>query len=150
MHTFYRQHIFSIKCPFKNCDATFERDGLLQRHVHIHENIKYECQFCPYSTAQKTNLMSHYRSHYGVREFKCDKCDKCFDNQGLLSGHYQKHEGITYVCKLCSNFQTDTRKNMTFHMRVHHMDTIKHCHWKIITEYIREETDLLKMKMEYS
>jgi len=95
--------IFPWKCEITGCDASFDRKFLLRLHMNVHENISYDCQFCPYRCATKNNFFNHLNSHFENRSFKCELCDKSFITNGCLTEHIENvHEAIQYQCPLCN------------------------------------------------
>ena len=106
-----------FKCKIADCQASFERRGLLDIHLRIHENNVFYCRFCPFSTAQYGNLQAHERLHFGIENYCCTECEKTFSRKALLKSHFDAvHEGIKAECPLCSlrgslsRIQTHIRK----------------------------------------
>ena len=63
------------KCPV--CSKWMKKINL-NRHlttVHIHEDLLYSCEKCPYITQRKDHLNVHKCK---VTEFTCSECHKCF------------------------------------------------------------------------
>lgn len=52
-------------------------------HLRTHSKEKpFKCTFegCNYAFAQKGNLKRHLNSHYGIKKFECNECNKRFSN----------------------------------------------------------------------
>ena len=163
MHTIYRKQINPFRCPIANCDASFNRDGELQIHLNIHNNLVHYCYYCPFRSASTQSLKAwigaielfcvgycvgfflsnpiktHYNNHFQIREYECDQCHKKFVTSNALNLHFQAHEGIVYKCKLCPDYSAKSKTTVSFHFRVHHPNTVKICHWDFIQDYVRQE-----------
>ena len=56
MHTIYRKQLNPFRCPIAKCDASFNRDGELQIHLNIHNNLVHYCYYCPFRSASTQSL----------------------------------------------------------------------------------------------
>ena len=60
------------------------------------------CSHCPRSFAQKSNLLSHVRSHTGDRPFLCAECGGAFGTAATLHKHEKTHTGERpWRCHYC-------------------------------------------------
>ena len=122
MHTRRFEKQFWYKCPKPGCKSSFNRQGLLDEHLRIHNNDLGMCMYCPYRYLKYDQYQVHLKAHFKIREFKCDQCDAKFSSLGYLNHHYQKHEGFTYSCSICKNYETNNKINADTHLRKKHAD----------------------------
>ena len=110
----------SFKCPYKDCGSTFSRKLHLEHHVRVHENNLHSCIFCPYRTALDKDIRDHYRSHYKMRDYKCDLCESSFVKLAALHTHQENShtKGEILQCQFCD--YTGTRKKLQVHFRNKH------------------------------
>ena len=93
-------HQFSCSQP--NCQWTFENRWKLLLHENIHDNILLKCVYCPYTCVQDIRMSMHQRDHFNIRDFKCDICDKTFEQNGEVTTHFKTmHSGVTTKCFVC-------------------------------------------------
>ncbi|KAG8228431.1 hypothetical protein J437_LFUL003908 [Ladona fulva] len=102
-----------------------------------------ECQICnpPRSFTAPTTLISHYRSHAGIKPYECRLCRSVFTRQHSLNYHMLIHSNQTrFTCSDCgrkfrhpshfkehrrrhtgeSPYEFKTRNTYKRHMRTHH------------------------------
>ena len=96
------------------------------RQVHRGERKK-ECPHCPGKMFYNTSLLKkHLRCVHqvdvGGKSYKCEHCQKFFQNKYHLDGHIQvDHLNIkSFKCKLC-NMLFSKSVNLTYHIGVKHM-----------------------------
>ena len=136
MHTRLFDTSFQYKCPYKNCQSSFKTTGQLNGHLSIHRNDLEKCEFCLYRYWHKHDYKDHLKSHFQIRDNKCDKCDKTFMSARELTIHYQHHEGIDYICTLCKDEKVcKTKKNASVHFKDCHSVVSQHSNWSIIEKY---------------
>ena len=108
-------------CRWAGCVSSFKDAYLLQVHMKIHTNQLYNCSYCPYRTNTDSRLRDHYRSHYQMRDFKCETCAKTFVTPTALKEHiedvHMREQLLT--CSVCTKF-TGPRKRLQRHLRVVH------------------------------
>ena len=91
-----------ISCSKQNCKWTFDRLFKLQRHENTHNNILLKCVYCPYTCVDYSSLTTHQRTHFNIRDFKCDICAKTYKKQGDLNAHFDAlHSGFKTKCFVC-------------------------------------------------
>ena len=101
----------------------------LEIHIRIHEldqAIPCQVQNCDASFPVKKRLWEHMKTAHGEEKntwagarFKCDHCDKIFDNKTTLKIHVQKHsQEKNYLCALCPK-RFKSRDSLRFHKRRH-------------------------------
>ena len=121
-HERHKNKYNSWKCEFPGCEASFENQALLKRHTDVHNDVSFDCHFCPYRNSQQSNYKGHMFSHF-EKTFNCDLCDKIFGTKGALNVHIENiHEAIQYGCPLCD--QKGNLKSIRNHIRKFHK--VKH------------------------
>eukprot|EP01083_Nonionella_stella_P056724 149229_1 len=62
----------------------------------------YQCQFCPFSSQIKGNMLKHVRTHTNERPFKCTVCHRAFKQKNHLKNHSVTHASIKpHRCEKC-------------------------------------------------
>ena len=115
-----------LNCQYEDCDYETGHGSLLRRHVkHVHELIRYDCNFCDLKGIGRDGLRKHIKRKHTEKEFvlkehasyhisqsevpekndyKCDHKDCSFkaSNPWLLKRHNRNvHEGVKYDCNFC-------------------------------------------------
>ena len=89
------------------CNASFDRSGLLKRHVEsVHEEKQpaHMCSVCDKSFSAKDKLKRHTNSvHMEKKPHKCPICDKSYDRNDTLKKHKKLvHEEVkSHKCSVC-------------------------------------------------
>merc|ERR1712137_704414 len=120
MHTRRVEKVFWFKCPKRGCQSSFQFQSLLDDHLRIHNNDVRVCMYCPYRYAKYDHYQTHLRTHFEMREFKCDQCNAKFTTQSKLNIHYSRHEGLTYSCLICKTYETTSKSAADSHLRNKH------------------------------
>ncbi|KAM7300181.1 hypothetical protein ISCGN_020745 [Ixodes scapularis] len=79
-----------------DCDSVFASLEHFQgqwKKMHERRGGGHQCNYCPYSSDIKQNLVMHERTHTGQRPFVCGTCGKAFTQQGNLTRHQNVHTG---------------------------------------------------------
>ena len=74
----------SVKKRCLYCGVKFSRVDALRRRVRKHEGTMYQCDQCSRKFFSHSDLKTHQNSHTNPPVFKCDMCDKTFDE--ILQG----------------------------------------------------------------
>ena len=119
--------VFTFTCPL--CRKYLPSSASLEIHTRIHEldqSISCQVQGCAASFSLKKRLWEHMQTAHGEEKdnwagarFKCDHCDKIFDNKTGLKIHAQKHsQEKNFPCALCPK-RFKSRDSLRFHKRRH-------------------------------
>lgn len=66
-------------------------------------NKLYKCKACSYTSANKTDLKKHKRSHTAEKPFECKMCNCRFRKNYHLKRHLRGHSGeVPFECTTCS------------------------------------------------
>ncbi|XP_028299458.1 zinc finger protein 271-like [Gouania willdenowi] len=91
-----------------------------ETRVLAHEGEKqYRCDVCNKCFQQRSSLNCHMRVHTGERPFACDVCSKCFRQKAALKVHNRVHTGEKpYRCDFCVKCFSQ-KADMMIHRRIH-------------------------------
>ncbi|XP_046437526.1 zinc finger protein 271-like isoform X2 [Daphnia pulex] len=83
------------------CGKVFQSS--LERHLNVHYGIKpYKCDRCDKTFSQEHSYRSHVRLHNSDKPFSCTICPKKFTSNGTLKRHITSHSnGRTFPCNNC-------------------------------------------------
>lgn len=77
-------------------------DGLADYGVGEKPPGKFNCRFCPYSSGNRSHIITHERTHSGEKPFACKLCRRAFARLGDLRTHVRTHTKETpYRCEDC-------------------------------------------------
>ena len=133
-----------FKCP--DCDETSRSDGKTYSHMaKKHGMKKFECNFCHFSTSNKTSMQNHKRMYCrelkkniphmnegtsekpkavkkvidGCSYFGCPLCDFIAKSGGKVDGHLVTEHGYNkLICDYCK-FSTPNSTSMHNHKRLY-------------------------------
>ncbi|GBM40651.1 Zinc finger protein 681 [Araneus ventricosus] len=99
---------------------SMQRNNHLKKDKIIHKGIKeYKCDVCEKSFRQKSNLQRHALIHTGEKPFKCDVCGKSFRQTGHLQTHVLTHTvNKLHECIICGKKFSD-KSNLRSHSKTH-------------------------------
>ena len=127
---------YEFRC--NQCDKIFRSNSGLDYHLNFfhgegvgdeyvnNENIvgedpkPFKCNLCKWKGRKKKFLDKHInRVHEGLKDFKCDSCDRSFTCSTRLRRHNEKiHEKI-FTCDFCGKC-LDSKQNLEVHINEFH------------------------------
>lgn len=105
------------------CNRGFKTQASLSNHVKtVHEGLRpFRCQYCDFSSSNKSNLVIHERQHTGEKPYTCEHCDYRSADRNSLKKHLLRHSGVKkFFCKLCE-FGTIQAVNLGYHYNSCHL-----------------------------
>ena len=115
-------------CGF--CNSTFALASSLSRHMYDHDEKKFHCNQCDYSSHFESELEMHKIVHRKNPSYQCmhAKCGKWFHRKWDFMLHLQKHDGKEQKCDYegCK-FVTATKKQLKEHQKKHSDDYPYEC-----------------------
>ena len=113
-------------CPI--CGCTFALASSLIRHSYDHEEQRYQCDVCEFTSHFESELKAHKIVHRKTPTFKCmyKDCGKRFMRKWELTVHFKKHARKEYTCETC-DFSTNLEKQLKEHKRKHSDDCAYRC-----------------------
>ena len=116
------------------CNRTFALASSLTRHMYNHEEKKFNCDMCNYSSHFESELETHKIVHRKQPSHQCmhANCGKLLRRKWDLTLHLQKHDGTELKCDYAGcKFKTATKKQLKEHQKRHYDDfpyECKTCH----------------------
>ena len=112
------------------CNRTFALASSLTRHMYEHEEKRFKCDSCDYSSHFASELEVHkivHRTNPSHQRMHAN-CGKWFRRKWDLSLHLQKHKGTEHKCDHngCT-FTTATKKQLKEHQERHTDDYPHEC-----------------------
>ena len=104
------------------CNRTFVLASSLTRHMYEHEEKRFQCENCDYSSHFASELETHKIVHRKTPTHKCmhANCGRWFLRKWDLTLHLQKHDGHEHKCDYEScKFSTSTKKQLKEHLKKH-------------------------------
>jgi hypothetical protein len=93
-------------CRFKNCNKNLDKEKKLKkpRSEDDSGNRVFKCDLCNKEFNEKWTMYAHRKKH---RMHKCDRCDKTFKHLGIMKKHVLiAHENVKLYCNFYNNLKT--------------------------------------------
>ena len=71
------------------------------RHVGDAED-RYDCTFCGRKFQTRSGVRKHMSRHTGNYLYKCEQCDKGYNEIHDYEAHMNRHKGIGFKCMKCN------------------------------------------------
>lgn len=99
-------NVFKNRCP--HCTDYYWNIRELNKHRNMHSEVKYVCETCGSSFANKDHFYAHCSSHSDKKktqsdpneQFICEICNKHFKSKGSIRNHMILHTGKLIATKL--------------------------------------------------
>ena len=112
------------------CNRTFALASSLTRNMYKHEDKRFNCDSCDFSSHFASELEVHKINHHKNPSYQCmyANCGKWFRRKWDLNLHVQKHKGIELKCDHDDcKFKTSTKKQLMEHQKKHTDDYPHEC-----------------------
>ncbi|XP_046402500.1 uncharacterized protein LOC124168349 isoform X2 [Ischnura elegans] len=111
----------SLECQICNPPRSFTAPTTLISHYRSHAGIKpYECRLCRSVFTRQHSLNYHMLIHSNQTRFTCSDCGRKFRHPSHFKEHRRRHTGESpYECSDCM-YRFKTRNTYKRHMRTHH------------------------------
>ena len=74
------------------CRKGFVHVNAYDQHMRVHMGKDFACQYCEKRFISKQRLKYHQSIHTGVYRFKCDVCNKGYNDRKQFLGHKEIHK----------------------------------------------------------
>ena len=96
------QGVVGHKCDI--CNQPFNERKQLRTHMNKHEGIRpYCCEVCGSCFYSQKDLTAHGRVCIHKETYSCSVCGKVFKWKASLLTHRKSHQGVKYQCEKCGN-----------------------------------------------
>lgn len=117
-----------LSCVF--CPERYTSLKSLQEHMNKTHHRNYICEDCDEGFINKRMMNNHKYRNHGTGLFKCDHCDKEFDNQTKRKNHERcvHQETHRWKCPYCSERFNSYRNRSVHFTQVHdHVPKLINC-----------------------
>ena len=139
-------HTNTFKCPFLNCEKSFQNIINLNKHYksHFPSTKKYHCPYpgCKKSFTASYNLTIHYRMHTGDQPYCCEKCGMKFFVRANYKYHVNVKHNIITMKEKCCQHKGCSHKSKTGKQKMIHHD-------KLEEECKNEKNNLISLLMVF-
>ena len=108
------------------CGDAFSTKSICANHKLLHGNRKLSCVNCGATFKQRNVLHRHKISCQGIKNYKCDICQKKFTSKQNRDVHLRIHTGeFPYQCDLCQVNGSSMKFRRIHHFKKH-LQTLSH------------------------
>lgn len=113
-------HIFGHnKVPCEICNKKYNRKNF-KSHMQMHEKTFYQCDKCAKTLKIKANLGTHMKKMHSHGEYSCGICYRKFHDMKTILQHNRVHIGVRqWKCEYCEKITTQ-KYNLTKHVEAMH------------------------------
>ena len=104
----------------KNYNKKYKKKNLV-RHIKMnHEEKKFNCNQCNFTTAEQRYLDRHIQSIHEQIRYSCNQCNLKAKQKDYLQLHILTiHDGFKYTCEYC-DFKTSSKGSLYRHVKSIH------------------------------
>ena len=104
----------------EQCAQKFATQSSLDKHMYLHNDLRFVCEDCGQSFPFKSRLEQHQITHQTELSFMCKHkgCSGGFKNKGDFNRHMHSHEDVWFKCNCCL-YKNKDKRNRDSHMRTH-------------------------------
>ena len=104
----------------EQCDKKLATQSSLNKHMYLHNDLRFVCEDCGQSFPFKSRLEQHQITHETELSFMCKHkgCSRGFKNKGDFNRHMHSHEDVWFKCNSCL-YKNKDKRNRDSHMRTH-------------------------------
>ena len=116
-----------FKCS--KCDSIWGSAEALHYHLfNTHVMRACVCDICGAILTNYSYLGTHRSSHFNIKKWKCDQCDKSYTTKLAMESHYNAmHEQTQeFFCDHC-DFKTFRKSDLSFHVKTKHIKDYFKC-----------------------
>lgn len=119
------RHTNEVKFQCNQCPFYSYTKASLNYHVKSHNRNEYQsCPECSYSTHSKSGLLNHIKTHQKERPFKCLHCPYAAARKMTLKEHMEVLHNSRREIYACEqcSFKTNWARALKKHMKIHNGD----------------------------
>ncbi|KAK3610445.1 hypothetical protein CHS0354_016624 [Potamilus streckersoni] len=125
------------------CNVTFSYLNHFKSHK-IDGKCTFECSYCKkiYTSSTYSKFKAHLRYHRNERQFKCDLCNKSYNEFSKLKMHKRNHSGERpFICEICGA-QFTVSSNLKQHKKIMHTEQTRNYQCDLCGVSFKREANL--------